>query len=85
MKRAIRSNTYCTGCIGDVPEEKYAKWSPVEKKIVAKATVSRHPECYMDAATAALELVGFSFTPEFEEAYNLTIENNVFNGRPFRD
>lgn len=85
MKRAIRANSQYVGCIGNVSEENYSKWTSVERKIVAKATLSKHRACSLEAAIYALELTGYKFTPEFEEAYNLTIENDWFYGKPYRD
>lgn len=78
MKRIVKAAS-------DVKLTGYSNWKPVEKKIFAKAQNSTHPDLCLEAATDAIELAGFQFTPEFEKSYNDMIEHHTFYGNVFED
>lgn len=65
--------------IDNISDEEFNKMSKAEKRIIAKAKLSPHPDIYLAGAADAIELTGASVTDAFIDFYNRVIENWKFD------
>ena len=65
--------------IDNIPDSEFSKMSKAEKRIIAKARLSPHPDVYLAGAADAIELTGASVSDAFIDFYNRVIENWKFN------
>lgn len=88
MKRIIRSATAVVKAsqyenihdlMNDIPDGEFSRFSKAEKRLFAKAKLSKDPQVYLAGAADAIELTGASVSDAFIDFYNRVIENWKFN------